>query len=134
MKLLISLLLCFVCGSLSVSTNVNIDFSFDFDINVYRMLVPFKQDARNGNMEEIQRLYQNASGQIRDILLMIGAWDGNIEVVKFLVDKGHPTNDKNTCETALMAAARCGHVDIVNILIETQSGKHSSDTGDTALM
>ncbi|EAX99582.1 ankyrin repaeat protein, putative [Trichomonas vaginalis G3] len=66
--------------------------------------------------------------------LMLSAWKGHLDCVRFLLNEGCEIDKKtNIGSTALMLASEGGHVNVINLLIERGAQVNiQTDTGSTA--
>lgn len=80
---------------------------------------------------------QGKGVSVADTDLLIAAWDGNLAIVKSLLDQGADVNvrDKHGA-TALLYAAQRGHVEIIQVLLAHNNvDVNAKDVADvTALM
>lgn len=96
--------------------------------------------SRNGDVKTLNMLYiknpsiintKNDSGYSP---LMLAAYRGKVNAVRFLVDKVETVDEDSKYGTPLMAAAVKGYVEIAKILIDNNANVNSKDeNGTTAL-
>jgi len=96
--------------------------------------------ARHGKSTEIEKLITKDNTLINQknksgfTPLTLACYNGNKEIIPFLLDKGAEINTLSDMGTALMAASYKGNNDIVKILIEKGANVNiADDKGVTAL-
>ena len=103
----------------------------------------FVEAAQNGNLFEVQRLFNLNPGVInekdreKDTAIMKACRNCNaIDVVSFLLEKGANINDRDTIDqTPLIIASQNGCKDIVLVLLDVGADiHHKNDQGENALI
>lgn len=97
--------------------------------------------ARKGNLEEIQKLY-NENANIIDSVdekktspLILACYRGNVEVANFLIKKVKNINYSSDMGTALMAATYKNQMELVKLLLDSDANPNITDiNGTTALL
>ncbi|GAB1309594.1 ankyrin repeat domain-containing protein [Urechidicola sp. KH5] len=96
--------------------------------------------CRHGSIDDIQVLYEADSSVISKpnkegfTPLILAAYNGNKEIVTFLIEKNVNVNSLSSNGTALMAAVFKGDVDIAKLLIEAKAKVNEvENTGMSAL-
>ena len=81
--------------------------------------------VKDGNLTSMQKLLSggadpNARDEIGEPILLLGAYNGNTEVVKLLLEKGADVNVKRADDgtTALWIASYEGKTEVVKLLLE----------------
>ena len=110
--------------------NVSIAYSQD---NIFDV-------CRNGNTEEITKLYKANSNIINEknnqgyTPLILACYHGNDSIVTFLIDKVDDINGSSEYGTPLMAAVVKGNKKITKLLLEKKAKTNIADAnGTTAL-
>ena len=96
--------------------------------------------ARHGNVVEIEKLIKKNPAMLHKknksgfTPLILASYNGNKEVVSFLVKRGAKINELSDMGTALMAATYKGNNDIVKILINKDADVNITDFNNTSAL
>ena len=75
----------------------------------------------------MEQIYLNEKDKDGNTALILASSNGNVEVVKYLIDSGANVNIKNNeCKTALDLAEENGYEEIAEIL-KNAGAKHSNE-------
>jgi len=98
------------------------------------------QMARNGSVEAMKVLYNKNPKVINEVseegytLLILAVYNNNVEVAKFLIEKGADVNGNSKMGTPLMAAVVKNNQQCAEILLKNKADVSISDVnGSTAL-
>jgi uncharacterized protein len=118
------------------------------DVQDMERMTPLMRAAQNGQAEAFHVLVEagadlHAVGMVQTDLLEMAAGGGNVEIVRFLIDKGlpleghwkprYPEARREGHMTALMCAAIEGRVEVVRLLLKAGADRDAKFNGETAL-
>lgn len=113
----------------------------DDDVLLIEILTEFTKKLQNkGYMQILNNFKKSKNINQKDSygwnFLMLASRQGDIGIVKLLLEKGAIIDEKdNTGSTALMFASYLGHISVVNLLLESGADVNlTNNNGDTSLM
>jgi len=96
------------------------DVGAEIETNIFKYL---SIACETGNLSVIKFLYEDCSHiKCSDAILRVAASQGQLEIMKYFISKGHNVNEQD-----LYNAAQEGHLNIVQYLIEDCKNTHFND-------